>query len=257
MAQASRLGLLAARILRTGGTPVPPGVEMTITLEPIEDFRQIRIDRTSAPSLDPEAQRLIDDAWAKLCAENPRYFNSPMLSFESSSSHNADIVASVRPYMLHAVRDTIDVGISLLAVTAVVVLDDRVLIGKRSTHSHRYGGLWELGPSGGIDGPDHADAIDREGLLAEALREVEEEAGFFPEVIRHHAVALIHDHLVGSADIAVVMEIKAPQALRVNWEYDETRWVTLDELVAWCDQKSTEIIPTTIALARFLHEACA
>lgn len=230
---------------------------MDITLEPIEDFQQISIDRTPSPSLAPEEQRLIDDAWAKLCAENPRYFNSPMLSFESASSHNANIRACVRPYMHHAVRDTIDVGISLLAVTAVVMLDDRVLIGKRSTQSHRYGGLWELGPSGGIDVPDRGDTIDRNGLLAESLREVEEEAGFVPEVVRHDVVALIHDHLVGSTDLAVVLEIKAPQSLRINWEYDDTRWLNLGELASWCDQRPDEIIPTTVVLARFLHEARA
>ncbi len=233
---------------------MPPGVDMAVTIEPIEDFRQIRIDRTSSPSLDPEAQRLIDNAWAELCAQNPRYFNSPMLSFESASSDNADIGACVRPYMHHAVRDTIDVGISLLAVTAVVMLEDRVLIGKRSPQSHRYGGLWELGPSGGIDVPDRGDTIDREGLLAEALREVEEEAGFVPEVVRHDVVALIHDHLVGSTDLAVVMEIKAPQSLRINWEYEDTQWLRLSELAAWCDRRPDEIIPTTVALARFLHQ---
>ena len=230
---------------------------MTITLEPIKDFQQIYIDRTSSPSLAPEAQHLIKDAWAELSAKNPRYFNSPMLSFESASTKNATISASIRPYMHHAVRDTIDVGISLLAVTAVLMLEDRVLIGKRSTQSHRYGGLWELGPSGGIDVPDHDDVIDRECLLAEAIREVEEEAGFAPAVRRYDVVALIHDHLVGSTDLAVVMEIESPQSLHINWEYDDTRWLKLEELVAWCDENPQELIPTTVGLARFLHEARA
>ncbi len=228
---------------------------MAVTLEPIEDFQQIHIDRTSSSTLDPEKQRLIDDAWAKLCAKNPRYFNSPMLSFESASVKNANIRASVRHYMHHAVRDTIDVGISLLAVTAVILLENRVLIGKRSNDSHRYGGLWELGPSGGIDVPDHGSEIDYAGLLAEAAREVEEEAGFVPSVITSDVVALIHDHVVGSTDLAVIMEIEPPTSLSMNWEYDDTKWLTLGELASWCEKKPDEIIPTTVALARFLRES--
>jgi 8-oxo-dGTP pyrophosphatase MutT (NUDIX family) len=246
--------MLEFPVFRTGETPVPPGVDMAVTLEPIEELQQIEIDRSSSISLNPEEHRLIDDAWAKLCAKNPRYFNSPMLSFESASARNANIRASVRPYMHHAVRDTIDVGISLLAVTAVVLVKNRVLIGKRSYDSHRYGGLWELGPSGGIDVPEQGDTIDRAGLVAEARREIEEEAGFVPEVIRHDVVALIHDHLVGSTDLAVVMEIEQPTSISINWEYDETKWLTLEDLALWCEKAPSELIPTTVALARFLRE---
>lgn len=225
-----------------------------VTLEPINHFTSIQIDRSPAPALDEQAEARVDAAWQDLCAQNLRYFNGDMLVFDRYDAPSGVVTTHVDEYMHHAVRDTIDVGISLLAVTAVVMLDDRVLIGKRSTQSHRYGGLWELGPSGGIDVPDRGDTIDREGLLAEAVREVEEEAGFVPEVVRHDVVALIHDHLVGSTDLAVVMEIKAPQSLQINWEYDDTRWLNLGELAAWCAQRPDEIIPTTVALARFLHQ---
>ena len=230
---------------------------MVVTLEPIEDFQKICIDRTASVSPNHEHEQLIQIAWADLCAKNPRYFNSPMLSFDSAAAKNSKICASMRPYMHHAVRDTIDVGISLLAVTAVLIVEDRVLIGQRSAHSHRYGGLWELGPSGGIDVPEHSDLIDRQGLLAEAVREVEEEAGFVPNIIRSDVVALIHDHGVGSTDLAVVMEIESPESLSINWEYDDTKWLTLSELVDWCQKRPDQIIPTTVSLARFLHDAQA
>ena len=239
------------------GSSAGSWAEMTVTLEPIENFQLIRIDQSATPSLDTEQEQLVQGAWEALRTQNPKYFNSPMLSFESASPGNGNIIASVRPYMHHAVRDTIDLGISLLAVTAVVLVGDRVLIGKRSVHSHRYGGLWELGPSGGIDVPEHTGLIDRNGLLNEAVREVEEEAGFVPSVIRHDIVALIHDHQVGSTDLAVVMQIEPPETLSINWEYEDTRWLPLNELVAMCDEEPDKLIPTTIALARFLHAARA
>lgn len=230
---------------------------MPVTLQPIDQFARIEIDRSPAPELGEEERALVDRAWHDLCAQNPRYFNGPMLVFSSMNSQTGVVTASVRPYQLHAVRDTIDLGISLLAVTAVVFVEDRVLIGKRSVHSHRYGGLWELGPSGGIDVPEHTGLLDRNGMLDEAVREVEEEAGFVPRVIRHDIVALIHDHQVGSTDLAVVLEIEPPGALSINWEYEDTRWLTLDELVTMCAKESDKLIPTTISLARFLHTARA
>ncbi len=258
VAQASRLcsfirELSLAQPRRRGH----PGAEMNITLEPIVDFQQIQIDRASSPTLDPETQRRIDHAWAGLCAQNPRYFNSPMLSFESASAKNASIVASVRPYMHHAVRDSIDLGISLLAVTAVLFVEDRVLVGKRSAHSHRYAGLWELGPSGGIDVPGDRDQLDHQAVLQEAIREVHEEAGFIPKLLRDDIVAMIHDHEVGSTDLVVVMEIESPESLSINWEYTDTRWLTLDGLNAWCDERPGELIPTSVALARYLRETRA
>ena len=178
-----------------------------------------------------------------------------MLVFDSINPHTGVVSASVRPYQLHAVRDSIDLGLSLLAVTAIVMADDRVLLGKRSVQSHDYGGLWELGPSGGVDVPRSGDTIDEDALLGEVVREIREEAGFEPSVLEHRLIALVHDQGVGSSDLAVLLRIEQPARIEPNWEYDDTRWVSLDELCAWCDAKPDELIPTTVALGRHLRRS--
>ena len=227
---------------------------MAVTLEPIETFTKIVIDRSPPSALDAATQRKVDHAWDALCETYPRYFNGPMLSFERFDQASGVVNASVQPYKHHAVRDHVPLSGSLLAITAIVVADDRILLGKRSNQTHRYSGLWELGPSGGIDLPTESNQIDRAGLIAEAVREVQEEAGVAPEVLDERVVAIVHDGFVGSTDLAVVLNVQIPERIDINWEFEDNKWVSLPELAEWCERNPDELIPTTVALARFLHQ---
>jgi 8-oxo-dGTP pyrophosphatase MutT (NUDIX family) len=234
-----------------------------MTTQPVSllDFSRIVIDRTSAPALEPETQHRVDDAWNALCARNPKYYNGEMLVFEGYDTETGIIRARVDQYKHHAVRAVVDLGITLLAVTAVLARPDRernetvFLLGRRSKQSHMYGGRWEFGPSGGIEPPRLRRRISSRGIIKQAGREVREEIGI--SILKQPAapVSLIHDHHAGSTDIHVGIVLVDEHELEPNWEYEDTRWVTLDELIAWCDDRPEEIIPTTIAHARFLHEA--
>lgn len=227
------------------------------------DFTKIVINRSSTPPLDPDTQRLVDEAWDSLCAQNPRYFNGPILVFDAYDPASGVISAHVGEYKHHAVHAEFDLGLSLLAVTAVLARPDRerdatlYLLGKRSEHAHMYGGCWEFGPSGGIEPPRRRNSIGFRSLLEQVDREVREEIGI--SVLKQPAapVSLVHDPIAGSTDVHVGIALVNERKLDLNWEYDDTRWVTLDELLAWADDKPDEIIPTTIAHARFLHEARA
>lgn len=234
---------------------------MAVILEPIEDFQHIQIDRSSSISLNPEEQHLIDEAWDQLCASNPKYFNAPILVFDAYDPASGVISAHISEYKHHAVRQSVDLGISLLAVTTVLARPDRerdvtvFLLGKRSAHSHMYGGRWEFGPSGGIEPPRLQNTISFRSLLKQVNREVREEIGISVLKQPSTPVSLVHDSIAGSTDIHVGIALVNEHELDPNWEYDDTRWVTLDELLAWCGEKPDEIIPTTIALARFLRES--
>lgn len=224
-----------------------------VTLEPIDHFTRIEIDRSPPPALHPDTQRLADGAWNDLCAQSPRYFNGAILLYTSSDQAGGVIRARVGEYKHHALRRLIGHTETLLAVTAIVMTQDRVLFGRRSMQSHDYPGLWELGPSGGVDVPQSGDHIDHDALLQEVLREIREEAGFEPRVLGQRLIAMVHDRGAGSSDLAVLLQIEPPVQIETNWEYDDTRWVTRDELGAWCDQRPSELIPTTLALMRFLY----
>lgn len=227
---------------------------MAVTIEPIEVFSRIEIDRTPPPALDEATYARVERAWHDLCAQNPRYFNGDILVFDGFDADTGVVLARVDQYKHHAVRSTIDLGISLLAVTAVVIARGKLLVGRRSSRSHDYPGMWELGPSGGVDVPEDSDTLDRRALHAEVLREVREEAGIERIDSLRGPGCVVHDPLAGSSDLVVEVLLDTPPVLRTNWEYNDTRWVTLDELIAWCEAKPDEIIPTTIAHARFLHQ---
>ncbi len=230
-------------------------------IQSLLDFNRVEIDRSAKPAIDSETQIRVDEAWDQLCASNPKYFNAPILIFDAYDPASGVISAHIGEYKHHAVRQSVDLGISLLAVTAVLCRPDRArnaptyLIGKRSTQSHMYGGLWELGPSGGIEPPRGDTGISLRGLIEQVDREVREEIGLSVIHQPAAAVSLVHDTHAGSTDIHIGIVLADAHEPDPNWEYDDTRWVTLDELLAWCDEKPDEIIPTTIAHANFLRES--
>ena len=94
-------------------------------------------------------------------------------------------------------------------------------------------------------------------LVMSLMKEVREETGINLDPNYITPRSIVFDGNVNSEDVHFDVILTDDQPIRTNWEYDDTRWVTLDELIAWCDEKPDEIIPTTIAHARFLHEARA
>jgi hypothetical protein len=238
---------------------------MQVRVEPIEpftDFQYIKIDRSSRTKLDAETQHRVDQAWAERCARNPKYFDGPILVFDRFDAQEGVIHARVDRYKHHAVRETVDLGLSLLATTAMIATPDRDrdctlwLLGKRSNASHAYPGQWELGPSGGIDPPKFRRRISARSLLKLTDKEVREEVGLSVQKQPFSVRALVHDPIAGSTDVAIAIPfVVGTPSITTNWEYDDTRWVTFDELIAWCDDRPDELIPTTIALARYLDES--
>ena len=227
-----------------------------IRFEPISTSPTIIIDRT--PKHHEHADE-IESAWQGLCARNPRYFNGSMLSFDSYDPTTGQIHASVEEYKHHAVRDLVPMGISLLAVTAILTAPDehghqRFLLGKRSTSTHRYGGLWELGPSGGVDvPPPEIRKLDLDAIATELRREIREEIGIETHTCPISPIGLVHDDLVGSVDIAMQMDLAEIPTMERNWEYTDCRWVTIAQLLDWIEKHPQELIPTTAQLALRLN----
>lgn len=226
-----------------------------VRIEPIEVFAHIEIDRSAPPKFDEDTQARVESAWHDLCAQSPRYFNGAILLYTGIDRTDGVIRARVGAYKHHALRGVIGHRRTLLAVTAVVRSDGLLLLGRRSGAGHDYPGLWELGPSGGVDVPQDRDTLDRDALHDEVLREVREEAGITRAATLSGPICIVHDSGAGSSDLVVEVGLDDRPTLETNWEYDETRWLTLDELLAWCEQRPDELIPTTVALARFLQGA--
>ncbi len=181
-----------------------------------------------------------------------------MLAFTGLDPSTGVISASVEQYKHHAVRDSIDLDIKLLAVTGVLVAQDadgqsKFLIGKRSPSTHRYGNQWEFGPCGGIDVPGlNIESMDFDAIVRELGREAMEEAGIDLSRTTSSPIALVHDDAVGSVDIVIRVELAQIPPMESSWEYVDHSWVTLAQLLQQIESSPEKFIPTTIAFAQIL-----
>tara|TARA_R110000868_G_scaffold119469_1_gene316609 strand:+ start:324568 stop:325251 length:684 start_codon:yes stop_codon:yes gene_type:complete len=218
----------------------------------------IVVDRSPRP-LDGDTRAKVDIAWEQLCKDKPRYFNGGMLAFDSFDPSINTIHAHADEYKHHAVRDSIDLGLSLLAVTGVFSARQKghtkYMLGKRSPTTHRYGNLFEFGPCGGIDVPaEPITTLEPDAILSELRREAMEEAGINLTDAAPIPVALVHDDGVGSVDIVLQVTLDSIPDTDANWEYSDCMWLTLDELHDRIQRTPGVFIPTTIVIAGILIE---
>lgn len=235
------------------------GLRVTIT-------RDARIPHSAA----------VEAAWAKLLASNPKYFDGPILSvlhlpheLDNAGTSRNEIQSEIQNEILVrrdrfsrlAVQPAVNTGVRILSVTGVLLSKDStgrefVLLGKRGRSTRIYGGMWELGPSGGLQDPPQAvTSLDHEAIFANLADEIAEEVGL--ELNRGEAVCLTRDHKAMSDDIVFIcdagpLEVAASEAHAVNWEYEEVRWLPTDSIEPFDAHEEANIIPPTRALFRAL-----
>jgi 8-oxo-dGTP pyrophosphatase MutT (NUDIX family) len=215
----------------------------------------------SEPTLSPERAGAVDAAWARHQSANPRLYDGEILSVVRMDPGH-DIVCRRSRYKHLTVEPEVETGTDQLSVTAVVVGRDRrgrdtVLLGRRGAQTRIYGGMWELGPSGGVDPPPPLQTTFGEAELHEAiLREVAEELGGRIRVRPLRVCAVTHDPRARSYDLVMVCVCNEPTPhLRMDettdWEYQTARWVRTADLPRFDEVNAPSIIGPTRALFRF------
>lgn len=208
----------------------------------------LRIERVEGGDLSPDPGAAVE--WRRLCAANPSLFDGPIAHVESFDADTGLIRWSRRGYRDLAVQRAVDTGTWQLSVTALLVAGERVHLGRRSERVHVYPGLWEFGPSGGIDPPEGE--IDRAELAAQAQREIAEEIGLS---VRDggRLIAVFRDDRARSYDVAIRFDLDGvPELGEGDREYDGSRWVAIDELRRFAGAEP--LCPTALVLAEFLSE---
>lgn len=224
-------------------------------LDPRAGEVRVRVARESAPALSPAAE----SEWSRQKRRNDRLHDGPILSVVSFDPGLNEIAARRDGYARLVVQPRVQTGVRQLSVTAVLIAHDGgrngrayALMGRRSPGTRIYGGLWELGPSGGLPAPapciDTLTAADLHRHLAD---EIAEEAGL---TVRTQGVpvAYIRDRVAHSDDVVLrytLGELREAAATPANWEYSEVVWMPIDCAAAW-DNEDT--IAATRALFRVL-----
>ena len=148
---------------------------------------RIVVEPREAPALSGAAL----GRWLQLQAENPKYFDGPILAVRQLPAGDNKIVASVDRYARLAVQPEVATGVRMLAVTGVLLASDasgreHVLVGKRAKNVRCYPGMWEIGPSGGlaptsellqVANGEQAIVLHEEHVVAQLAQEIEEEIG--------------------------------------------------------------------------------
>ena len=215
---------------------------------------EVRVELVGEAPVDDRAET--EAAWANAMATNPRLFDGPMLSFAGWDERAGVISARLDRYKRLAVREAIDPDVLQLGVTLVTRHRDRVLLGLRAHGTRVYGGLWELGPSGGVDVPaGGVGGLGIDDLIEAGAQELEEEAGIKASGVGLTPLAVFEDRIGGSFEVALEARLRddaAPSGSPANWEYDDVAWVETCEVSAFCSRGGVEVIPPTLALMRHL-----
>lgn len=229
---------------------------------PADGALRVTVRAGRAGPRDARTEAAVEARWADLVASNPRMFNGPLLSVAGADLASG-AVECVRDDFKHlAVQDRVRTGVEILAVSGVLVARDRagrehVMLGKRGVQTRVYGGLWELGPSGGMPLP--REGVSELGLddFVEHLREeTREEAGIEIGGAFCTCAGFCRDFVARSLDVMVRVELRErveEVASRArDWEYEDVRWVAVDEVEGLDRRLGAGIIAPTRAFFRVM-----
>lgn len=216
----------------------------------------VRVARDPVP---PEAppDSAIAREWDRQRAATPRLFNGAILSTLSIDAEAGEVLARRETYQRLVVQPRVMTGVRLLSVTGILVARDErgrehVLLGRRAAGVRLYGGMWEIGPSGGLPAPPAAvETLEADALAAHLADETHEEIGLDAGFGSARVVAVVRDHFARSDDVCLRVDAGALDPLRfltpANWEYEEVKWVAADEFRTFAAEN--EMIAASRALA--------
>ncbi|MEM9065412.1 MAG: hypothetical protein AAGB51_07980 [Planctomycetota bacterium] len=238
--------------------------QRVVPLDLAPEELRIELDPAPLPDPSPESQPI----WEELIAENPRYFDAPILADAGFDGASSTQRARLERYS-HLACGTGSPPVVTLAVTGALLATDglgaqHVLLARRSHETRIYGGMWEIGPAGGMDPPPTTEHLGSGALLdgrdawRQLVLEIEEEVSLPISPDPGRIVGLVTDTLARSTDIVFRVPIVRPledlmQAQgETNWEYTETRWVAVADIASFDSRYADEVIAPTRAMFRLL-----
>jgi hypothetical protein len=200
---------------------------------------------TAPPALSPSVQDRVQQIWEVEKAKrgdglyNGRLFSVDKLSPMAITGWFAEygwFLAQRRDPSLRA-----NLHVNPLGVTGILRCSDGVVVGRRAANVEMDAGLWELVPSGGVDGSATTPngEIDLGGHV---LSELSEEIGLDSTdvVARPVPILAVEDRTSLVTDVALLIEVamsgaqvKSIHGQRTNREYLEIQVIPMDGLVRY------------------------
>ncbi len=206
------------------------------------DGEHLRFEQSNRPpEPSPEIEKATAEAWSALHHANQRLFNGPILAVLEADPARTLIRVRRDEFRRLAVQPEVPTGVIQLGVTAVLTARSRAgrplaLLGRRHASTRVFGGMWELGPGGGVEPPIDNRPLDTDHLRQTLLEEIRQELGpDEAQAARHTAapVGLLRDPIGHSLDIVFRVSLSAPPPTETpapaSWEYDELRWIPTDD----------------------------
>ena len=153
-----------------------------LRVHPLNPAVAIRAD-TPEPALSGDMERTVAGLWAEQQAKSGNLFDGRMFSVSQLGENRITggfigyrrfVAQTLQPELFDQLK------VRSLAVSGFMTCPDGVVFGRRGETMLQDGGLWELAPSGGVDGQARTGngGIDLQGQI---LREMEEETGLTPD----------------------------------------------------------------------------
>lgn len=212
------------------------------------------------PAPSPTALERVSAIWESERAKGGEaLFNGNLFSIdEMGATEITGWLAEYRWFLAQRRDPTLrpELRVNPLAVTGILCCTEGVVFGRRAQDVEMDAGLWELVPSGGIDGSfiSPSGEIDLQGHL---LAELREEIGILPKEISRPPtpIAEIEDRTSHVTDIGLILEasLSAQQitdrfSQLENREYLETKVVPFDELSQYVKGRSDTLATVSRAL---------
>lgn len=212
----------------------------------------------------------VDAMWEELRQENPRLYDGPvlladrhsvkqgrLLCFRGSYKHLAvsAAAAAMKPAEKTPPPPFLALGVQGVVVGMDADGDEVVLMGRRSSETRIYGGLWENAPSGTVPPPPEGqDFLDWAEIITALRAEGMEELGLNLDASSVSWIALLEDRVAGSMDVVLRVNLGRVDARRLpcpihegRWEYVDAAWVPVKRLASWI-HGGAAVSPPTAAL---------
>lgn len=232
--------------------------EKALQVIPIDKTWRVTIGDTGLFQ-DNTINNLVDGLWQKAQVKNPHLHDDTICCLTAIG--NKTIQACGIPYRYYyAQRLSKDLenklAIKPLCVSGLLMLDNKIIFGRRSMTVTQYKDYWELVPSGSISQKYFANKrlID---YKAQLIEELEEEIGFSCSATELEPFALIYDAGESTYDICCQINLKSQASKNlnlINKEYVELKSVPISELQNFLLANEHKLIPTSKAILELRAE---